>query len=79
MIDDPALADLLGHYARLSQPDRQRWHPRHGPEDAPPRQTARLHGELIAEGLLEQNTGVLTPGSYRITRAGLKALERIEE
>lgn len=81
----PALNDLLAHYARLSAPDRQAWHDRKGPDEAnQPRQVARMHGELIANGWLEQNTGVLSaarlneaPGCYRITRAGLKALERL--
>jgi hypothetical protein len=81
------LSDLLAHYARLSAPDRQAWHDRKGQDEGcPPRQMARLHGELIANGWLEQNTGVLSasrlneaPGCYRITRAGLKALERLAD
>lgn len=82
----PALNDLLEHYARQSAPDRQVWQDRKGPADGEaPRQVARLHGELIANGWIEQNTGVLSasrlneaPGCYRITRAGLRALERME-
>lgn len=42
-----------------------------------------LHGELIAYGWVEQNTGVLPrveagacPGSYRSTSAGRRALNR---
>jgi len=73
------LAGLLDHYARLAAPDRQAWHDRKGPDEGvEPRRQARLHGELIAGGWVEQNTGSLTPGSYRVTRAGLKALESLE-
>ncbi|MBY0231354.1 MAG: hypothetical protein K2W96_18885 [Gemmataceae bacterium] len=73
--DAPDLRDLLSHYAAL---DRNTWHPRRG-EGGSPRAVARLHGELIAHGWIEQNTGSLSPGSYRATRAGVKALERIED
>ena len=45
------------------------------------RQLARLHGELLAYGWLEQNTGLTpvlrrgeAPACYRITAAGLRAL-----
>lgn len=75
----PALTDLLTHYARLAGPDRQAWQARKGPDEGvEPRRMSRLHGELMAWGWLEQNTGELTPGSYRVTRAGMSALSRLE-
>ena len=52
------LFQLLSHYVQLGKEDRQIWHDRlldfdgiHG------RELARLYGELIAHGWLEQNTG----------------------
>jgi hypothetical protein len=48
------------------------------------RQLVKLHGELLAYGWLEQNTGltpVLRAGAaancYRITPAGLRALKQV--
>ena len=76
--DAQALRDLLAHYAALAAPDKQAWHPRRDLRDGEnPRGLSRLHGELIAHGWLDQNTGILAPGSYRATRAGMRALERI--
>jgi len=47
------------------------------------KELSRLHGELIAQGWIEQNTGVtvvLKPGvvsaCYRVTTAGQRALKR---
>ena len=82
--DSPELFALLGHYAERAAPDRQAWQDRRmqleGCEGKP---LARLHGELIAYGWLEQNTGVVpvarkgeAPGCYRITRAGTRAWEQ---
>jgi hypothetical protein len=72
---------LLTHYASLGAEDRETWRDR-VMEQAPvaPRELSRLHGELIAQGWVEQNTG-LTPvlkagcvsACYRVTSAGLKA------
>jgi hypothetical protein len=72
---------LLTHYAGLGAEDRETWRDR-VMEQAPvaPRELSRLHGELIAQGWVEQNTG-LTPvlragcvsACYRVTSAGLKA------
>jgi hypothetical protein len=83
--DTPELFSLLGHYAGLVGPDRQAWHDRRMDLDGcEPRQLTRLHGELLAYGWLEQNTGVVSaprkgeaPGCYRVTRAGIKALEQV--
>jgi hypothetical protein len=83
--DMKALSALLAYYAELARPDRQVWQDRiqelHGVEA---RELIKLHGELIAYGWLEQNTGatpVLKPGSapacYRITPAGLRALKQL--
>jgi hypothetical protein len=81
------LLQLLAHYDALGKDDRNIWHDRlhefaghHG------RDLARLYGELIAFGWLEQNTGVtpiLEPGRlsgcYRINSAGQKALKQIKK
>src|SRR5688572_2916890 len=84
--EDAALVELLGHYGRLAKDgeDRQAWHDRHRPDGLEGRRLARLHGELIANGWLEQNTGVLgvprageATGCYRATGAGVKALDRL--
>jgi plasmid replication initiation protein len=61
------------------------WIGKHGYRDeasypaANRRKLSRLHGTLIAEGWLEQNTGSIRPGSYRVTGAGLRALKRVGE
>jgi len=78
------LFDLLRHYQQAGQTDREAWQDRvvemTGIE---PRQLVKLHGELLAYGWLEQNTG-LTPvlragvaaSCYRITSAGIRALKQ---
>ena len=56
-------------------PDRQVWHDRRMEMDGcEAKQLTRLHGELMAYGWLEQNTGVVSavrrgeaPGCYRVT------------
>jgi hypothetical protein len=81
--EDEHLRNLLAHYAEAGAADRAAWQDRvmevAGVES---RVLARLHGELIAYGWVEQNTGltpVLKPGvaaaCYRITSAGLWALK----
>lgn len=77
----PGLLDLLNHYAGLAQPDRHAWQDRLMEQgDLAPRDLTRLHGELIASGYIEQNTGHTLPNRpgvaacYRITTAGLRAL-----
>jgi len=79
------LSDLLTHYGDLGRADRETWQDRvlslAGTEA---RELARLHGELLAYGWLEQNTGA-TPvlragtvaGCYRITLAGMRALKQV--
>ena len=51
-----------------------------------PRELVKWHGELIAYGWVEQNTGVVPGvkvgavlGCYRITPAGVRALKQARE
>jgi hypothetical protein len=80
--DDGNLLWLLEHYAAVEE--RETWLDRvmnlNGIE---PAELTRLHGELIAYGWVEQNTGVLARveagaclASYRSTPAGRRALTR---
>jgi hypothetical protein len=79
----PSLLDLLGRYAELGLKDRETWQDRAMELDGvSSRELSRLHGELIAYGWLEQNTGatpILKPGvaacCYRVTSAGLKTFK----
>jgi hypothetical protein len=78
------LSDLLRHYQQAGQADRETWQDRVVQmEGVEPRQLVKLHGELLAYGWLEQNTGltpVLRAGAaancYRITNAGIRALKQ---
>lgn len=76
---------LLWHYQQASEADRQAWQDRRVEmESVEPRQLVKLHGELLAYGWLEQNTG-LTPvlrlgaaaSCYRITTAGIRVLKQV--
>lgn len=68
---------LLAHYIQAADSDRQAWQPRYSVlEGCEPRKLSRLHGTLLAEGWLEQNTGSIAPGSYRVTGAGVRAFRR---
>ena len=79
------LVALLCHYAALGAADRQAWQDRLAEMDGvEARQLIRLHGELLAYGWLEQNTGLtpvlrrgVAPACYRITTAGLRALKQL--
>jgi hypothetical protein len=75
---------LLQHYQQAGEADRQAWLDRVlALEGVESRQLVKLHGELLAYGWLEQNTG-LTPvlrageaaNCYRITTAGIRALKQ---
>lgn len=74
---------LLNHYAELGSGDRATWQDRLMElAGVGARELSRLHGELIAYGWVEQNTGttpILKPGvaacCYRITSSGLKAFK----
>jgi hypothetical protein len=82
--DVPELCELLTHYAEAAASDRQAWQDRRAElGELGPRELVRLHGELLAYGWLEQNTGatpVLQGGParqcYRVTPAGLRALKQ---
>jgi hypothetical protein len=82
--DNLQLAGLLSYYARLGEPDISIWQDRlMQMEGVTSTELSRLHGQLIAFGWIEQNTGqvsVLRPGEvphcYRITPSGQKALKR---
>jgi hypothetical protein len=84
--DTAELFSLLSHYGELAAPDRHAWQDRCMRQDAcTARDITRLHGELIAYGWVEQNTGVAAilradeaPGCYRITPAGLRALKQVK-
>lgn len=77
---------VLRHYAELGAEDREAWRDRlMDLEGAGTRDLSRLHGELIAQGWVEQNTGVTSvvrPGvaasCYRITAQGLKTYRKIK-
>lgn len=90
LFDDPrprrhagALFQLLAHYAEAGIADRAAWHDRVMElEGLSPRELARLHGDLIARGWVEQNTGFTevlgageVPRCYRVTAAGLRAFK----
>jgi hypothetical protein len=83
--EEKGLFALLSHYAALGKADRLLWQDRLlRMEGMEARQTARLHGELLAYGWLEQNTGLTpilrrgeTPSCYRITLTGLRALKQL--
>jgi hypothetical protein len=85
--DEPALCRILGHYAELGNLDREAWQDRLMELDgASGRELIQWHGELLAHGWIEQNTGhtpVLRSGSvaacYRITPAGRRALREAAE
>jgi hypothetical protein len=81
------LYDLLGYYQEKGAGDRQVWQDRllemEGMES---RELVRLHGELLAFGWLEQNTGMAAtprvgaaPACYRISAAGARALRQARE
>jgi hypothetical protein len=85
--DVEELARLLTHYAERAAGDRQAWQDRLAEMDGvDARDLVKLHGELLAFGWLEQNTG-LTPvlrhgaaaSCYRITTGGIRALKELRE
>ena len=75
---NPHLFALLSHYAQLGTADREAWQPRlMHLEGVQPPELVKLHGELLAWGRLDQNTGQV-PGGYRINLAGLRAIRQVE-
>jgi hypothetical protein len=76
--NSPQLLQLFSHYAKLGETNPEAWHPRLMVMESDGRvDLVKLHGELMAFDYVEQNTGPM-PCSYRLTRAGLKALRQIE-
>jgi hypothetical protein len=81
-----ALQRLLSHYAQVAGDDRERWQDRLMElEGTEPKDLVKLHGELIAFGCVDQNTGAtpvvragVVSSCYRITAAGLRALRFAE-
>lgn len=83
--DVKELAALLRHYQQVGEADREVWQDRLDElVGVEARQLVKLHGELLAYGWLEQNTG-LTPvlrlgtaaSCYRITSSGIRALKQV--
>lgn len=75
---DPQLLHLFSLYADLCESNPEMWHPRLTQlEDDERADLVKLHGELIAFDLIEQNTGQM-PCRYRLTRAGIKTFREIE-
>jgi hypothetical protein len=78
------LYDLLVHYATLGADNREAWQDRVSEfQGIQRRQLVRLHGELLAYGWIEQNTGMTpvlklgeAPLCYRVTPAGLRAVKQ---
>lgn len=78
------LSLLLGHYVNAAAADRDAWLDRCMRFDnVNPPELSRLHGELIAQGWLEQNTGVVAHAGagicaacYRATSEGRRALQQ---
>jgi hypothetical protein len=83
--DVKELQSLLVHYGTLGESDRTVWQDRVCSTDGvEPRELVRLHGELIAYGWIEQNTGMVAgarrgsaPSCYRITTTGVRALKQL--
>jgi hypothetical protein len=78
------LFQLLAHYGALGVTDREAWQNRlMEMPNLQANELVKLHGDLLAYGWIEQNTGVVSvfqPGTvaqcYRITPAGQKALKQ---
>lgn len=77
--ENAMLLNILERYAEPGADDREAWQDRVAEvEGVTPRELSRLHGELIAQGWVEQNTGV-TPACYRVTLQGLRAHRKAME
>jgi hypothetical protein len=71
----PDLVRLLTHYARAE--DREAWQGRVTELDGcTAAELVRLHGELIAGGWVEQNTGAAR-AEYRAMPAGVRAVRAV--
>ena len=77
---------LLTHYADVGASSRETWQDRMmAMEGVESPELSKLHGELIAFNWIEQNTGNFSvlragavPGCYRVTTAGLRAVQQIQ-
>jgi hypothetical protein len=93
MIDDlatlrrhGALYRLLDHRVQQTAPDREAWQDRLMElEGVDAKELVNRHGQLIAFGWIEQNTGHAPPSRpgavaqcYQLTSAGLRALRRAD-
>jgi hypothetical protein len=84
LCESPDLCRLLAHYAMRGAVAGEVWQDRLMHLDGvEPKGLTQLHGELIAFGWVEQNTGAtagsgpgVVAGCYRITAAGQRALQR---
>jgi hypothetical protein len=82
--ESASLHGLLSHYVEAGAADREAWQDRRMQLDGTrAEELVRLHGELIAHGWVEQNTGVTpelgrggVPCCYRATPAGRSALKQ---
>jgi hypothetical protein len=81
--ETPELFQLLSSYASAGVADPEAWQDRIIVLDgADPKSLTKLHGELIAFGWIDQNTGNYSIGEvgavrncYRVTAAGKRALK----
>ena len=84
--EDEALRRLMNHYADAGTIDREAWQDRLMELDqVDQRRLTQLHGELIAYGWIDQNSGASTvhrpgavPQCYRATSAGIRAVKRAD-
>jgi hypothetical protein len=82
LLASAGLAELLAHYGRLAEIDRDVWHPRLNElAGSGSRELSQMHGELIAYGWIDLavyryggETGSQRTGGYRITPDGRRAL-----
>jgi hypothetical protein len=80
------LRRLLAHYVHGVAADREAWQDRiMNMDGVEPPALVRLHGELLAYGWIDQNTGAITacrpgavPQCYRATSAGQRTLRQLE-
>ena len=82
LLASAALTELLAHYGRLAESDRDAWHPRLNElAGTGSCELTQMHGELIAYGWIDLavhrysgDTDSQRTGGYRITPDGRRAL-----
>jgi hypothetical protein len=78
LLTSPHLVQLLAHYAQRGEADREAWQPRlNTMEGVAAPELTKLHGELLAFGWAEQNTGQVPVGN-RVTPQGQRALRQAQ-